>query len=101
MSKKALAFSTLLLMAAPMALHSAALAAGPSGRAASDGMPETQFCKELVKDVPWLSVGECIALNLSSDAEKHNFLVHHCDGLRDEGILEQNYSSYSECVQDD
>jgi hypothetical protein len=67
-------------------------------------MPEIQrFCDELFEsgDLPWLSVGECVALNISSDAERHNFWVHRCDNWRDEGILEQFYNTYSECVHGD
>ena len=99
MSTRALALVLVSLAAVP-----AIAVAGPIERGASNRMPEiTEFCKELAEEggTPWLSVGECIALNISSDAEKHNFWVHRCDNWRDEGVLEQLYSSYSECVHDD
>jgi hypothetical protein len=104
MSKHALALALLSVIAAPIALPATAVA-GPFGRGASANMPEIQeFCKQLAKEggTPWLSVGECIALNISSDAERHNFWVHRCDSWRDEGLLDDvGYSSYSECVHDD
>jgi len=103
MSTQAVAFALLSLIAAPIALPAAAIA-GPQGRGVSNRIQEIrEFCKDLAEegDVPWLSVGECIALNISSDAEKHNFWVHRCDNWRDEGVLEHLYGSYAECVHDD
>lgn len=77
-------------------------AAKPPAPGRSGTKPDVQFCKDLAASgyLPWLSVGECIALNLSSDEEVHNFKVHSCDSLRDEGLLKRIYSSFSECVQD-
>ena len=103
MSTKGGGLALLSLITAPVALPATAVA-GPQGRGVSDRIQEIrEFCKDLAEEggVPWLSVGECIALNISSDAEKHNFWVHRCDNWRDEGVLEQLYSSYAECVQDD
>lgn len=103
MSRQALALALLCVIAAPVALPASAVA-GPVGRGVSGNMPGIQkFCKDLAEEggTPWLSVGECVALNISSDAERHNFWVHRCDNWRDEGVLEQLYSSYSECVHDD
>ena len=102
MLNNALHIAMLPVLGISLALPAAAVA-GP-GQGVSDNMPEIQeFCKELAEEggSPQLSVGECIALKISSDAEKHNFWVHRCDNWRDEGILEQFYSSYSECVHDD
>ena len=50
--------------------------------------------------LPWFSVGECVALNLSTGWELQNFWAHHCDNLRDEGWLEESGITYSECVHE-
>jgi len=48
-----------------------------------------------------MSLGECIALNNSTDEEKHDWWVHVCHNWRDEGLLDDvNYSSFSQCVHD-
>jgi len=98
MSNKAFAITALLAVAGSIAMPAAATGA-PVER---DTRAIVDFCKELVDsgDVPWLSTGECVALNLSSDAELHNFWVHRCDNWRDEGVLDLlGYSSFSECVR--
>ena len=97
MSTHALALALLSLVVAPMAIPASAVAA-PLGR----GGENQKFCKGLVEEggIPWLSLGECIAWNNSTDREKHNWWVHVCDSWRDEGLLENHYSSYTECVHD-
>jgi hypothetical protein len=104
MSKKTLALGLLSVTGAPLVLQSPAIAAPAGPRASADVPQIQQFCKELAAEggTPWLSIGECVALNISSDAERHNFWVHRCDNWRDEGLLELvGYSSYSECIHDD
>ena len=67
------------------------------------GASEIQaFCRDLVAsgDVPWLSMGECVSLNISADNEKGGFVAHRCDNWRDAGELElAGFSSYSDCVR--
>ena len=102
MSTLALAFSLLSLVGASVALPTSAVVV-PRDRGVSNTIAETQFCKDLVEEggVPWLSVGECIALNNSTDEERHNWWVHVCHNWRDEGLLDDlNYSSFSQCVHD-
>ncbi len=97
MPTHALALALLSLVVAPMAIPASAVAA-PLGR----GGDNQQFCKDLVEEggIPWLSVGECIALNNSTAREKHNWWVHVCHNWRDEDLLDNHYSSYAECVHD-
>jgi hypothetical protein len=102
MSTQPLALALLSLVVAPISLPASALA-GPLGRGVSNNMSETQeFCKDLLAEggTPSMSLGECIALNNSTSMEKHNWWVHVCHNWRDEGLLENHYSSYSECVHD-
>ena len=99
MRKQALAFAMMSLLAAPPAI-----AKGASPNGTSGGSVIAQFCKDLAEEggTPWLSVGECVALNNSSDAERHNFWVHRCDNWRDEGVLELvGFDSFSECIHAD
>ena len=97
MSTRALALALLSLVVAPISLPASAVAA-PLGR----GVENQQFCKELVAGggTPSMSLGECIALANSRDSEKQNFWVHVCHNWRDEDLLDNHYSSYSECVHD-
>ena len=103
MSSQALALALLSLVIAPIS-QAASAVAGPLGGGVSNNMSETQtFCKELIEEggTPSMSLGECIALNNSTAREKHNWWVHVCHNWRDEGVLEQFYDSYSECIHDD
>jgi hypothetical protein len=97
MSTQTLALGLLSLVVAPIFLPASAVAR-PSGRS----VEIQQFCKELVAEggTPSMSLGECIALNNSTSREKHNWWVHVCHNWRDEGLLDNHYSSYAECVQD-
>jgi hypothetical protein len=100
-----LARATLMLLALTVLASplEAAQSQASSRNSSGQGQSTAEFCMDLAEsgDIPWLSVGECVALNLSSDAEAHNFWVHRCDNWRDEGLLELvGYGSYSECVRD-
>ena len=60
------------------------------------------FCRELVASgaAPWLSMGECVSLNISSDTEKGGFVAHTCDSWRDLDELElAGFTSYAECIR--
>ena len=61
-----------------------------------------EFCRDLVAsgDVPWLSMGECVSLNNSTDTEKGGFIAHRCDNWRDTDELELvGFSSYADCIR--
>ena len=101
MSTQSLALALLSLIGIAVAMPASALAK-PSDGGRSNNLPDVQFCKDLAAEgfLPWLSVGECIALNNSTEREKQNFWVHRCDNWRDEGLLDEFYNSFSECVHD-
>ena len=84
---------------APFATAAPALAKPGNAGGASEIQ---EFCRGLVAsgDVAWLSMGECVSLNISSDAEEGGFIAHRCDNWRDSGELELvGFSSYSDCIR--
>jgi hypothetical protein len=98
MKSQMLLLSAMAMITAPLASAAPALAKPGNAGGAKEIQ---QFCRELVAsgDVPWLSMGECVSLNLSTDTEKGGFTAHRCDNWRDSGELELvGFSSYSDCI---
>ena len=76
------------------------LQAKPGG--GTSGKEVQSFCRELVAsgDLPWLSMGECVSLNNSTDTEKGGFVAHRCDNWRDTDELELvGFTSYADCIR--
>jgi hypothetical protein len=74
--------------------------AAPGGKGGASVIQE--FCRDLVAsgEIPWLSMGECVSLNISTDTEKGGFIAHRCDNWRDAGELElTGFHSYSDCIR--
>ena len=99
MQKPMVYLAAAAVMAAPlMATNPAHAVPRHDGR----GNDIQSFCRELVAsgDAPWLSMGECVSLNLSSDTEKGGFVAHRCDNWRDTDELElAGFSSYADCIR--
>jgi hypothetical protein len=99
MNKPILFLSAAAIVAAPL-IAAGPLQAKPRG---GDGGNDVQiFCRDLVAsgDVPWLSMGECVGLNNSTDTEKGGFVAHRCDNWRDTDELELvGFSSYADCIR--
>jgi len=92
-------FSAAALIVASLISATPAVAAPGNGGGASE---IKSFCRDLVAsgDVPWLSMGECVSLNISTDTEKGGFVAHRCDNWRDAGELELvGFSSYADCIR--
>ena len=99
MKKQMFLLTAVAMITAPAISATAALAAPGKAGGARDIQ---SFCRDLVAsgDVPWLSMGECVSLNISADAEKGGFIAHRCDNWRDTGELElAGFSSYSDCIR--
>jgi hypothetical protein len=99
MNKPMSIITTAAMIVAP--LIGAAQAVAAPGKSAG-GSDIQFFCRGLVAsgDVPWLSMGECVSLNISADAEKGGFVAHRCDNWRDADELElAGFTSYSDCVR--
>ncbi|WP_310468242.1 hypothetical protein [Sphingomonas sp.] len=99
MKKPMVYLAAAAVVAAPLMATDPAHAAARKDGGASDIQ---SFCRELVAsgDVPGLSMGECVSLNISSDSEKGGFVAHRCDNWRDAAELElAGFSSYADCIR--
>ena len=91
--------AVMAIVTAPVVSATPAQAA-PGGAGGASAIQE--FCRDLVAsgDLPWLSMGECVSLNISADAEKGGFVAHRCDNWRDTDEVElAGFSSYADCIR--